>query len=67
MDKYLRVTIGMLAGIALGYAAYAIIGGRRKKTLAMPGVRRGKIIQMHSARPPYGEAAESAVEYEADL
>jgi uncharacterized membrane protein YraQ (UPF0718 family) len=63
MTKFIRIGIGVVAGVVAGLVVYEIFKAKRKRASSvMPAVKKSNIVMFPSARPPYAEEAEAASE-----
>jgi hypothetical protein len=63
MTKFIRLGIGVLAGVVAGMVVLEIFKKKRERASSViPHVKKSNIIRFPSARPPYAEEAEAASE-----
>ena len=53
MNRYMKIGIGVVAGLAAGAAIFKLV---REKMAS------GEMSETHEGRPPYAEAAQTAVD-----
>jgi len=62
MGKYLRLGLGIAAGIVAGVVIYKAFSKKRDSKLAMPGVKAGNIVKFPARIPPFAESAENGID-----
>jgi hypothetical protein len=63
MTKFIRIGIGVAAGVVAGLVVYEIFKAKRERASSvMPDVKKSNIVRFPSARPPYAEEAEASSE-----